>query len=82
MIGDNVSGTGHPRIMRAEEQCLSWKETKLLLDELDKSCHTYRCDEVKELLINAPTGYKSTEALGDSVWLQKQETAKLRLINS
>ena len=82
LIGDNVSGTGHPRIMRAEEQCLSWKETKLLLDELDKSCHTYRCDEVKELLINAPTGYKSTEALGDSVWLQKQETAKLRLINS
>ena len=82
LIGDNVSGTGHPRIMRAEEQCLSWKETKLLLDELDKSCHTYKCDEVKELLINAPTGYKSTEALGDSVWLQKQETAKLRLINS
>ncbi|ARU26797.1 nucleoside-diphosphate sugar epimerase/dehydratase [Cellvibrio sp. PSBB006] len=82
LIGDNVSGTGHPRIMRAEEQCLNWKETKLLLDELDKSCHTYKCDEVKELLINAPTGYKSTEALGDSVWLQKQETAKLRLINS
>jgi FlaA1/EpsC-like NDP-sugar epimerase len=82
LIGDNVSGTGHPRIMRAEEQCLNWKETKLLLDELDKSCHTYKCDEVKELLINAPTGYKSTEALGDSVWLQKQETAKLRLITS
>lgn len=82
LIGDNVSGTGHPRIMRAEEQCLNWKETKLLLDELDKSCHTYKCDEVKELLINAPTGYKSTETLGDAVWLQKQETAKLRLINS
>lgn len=82
LIGDNVSGTEHPRIMRAEEQCLDWKETKALLDELDKSCHAYKCDEVKELLINAPTGYRSTEALGDSVWLQKQETGKLRLINS
>lgn len=82
LIGDNVSGTEHPRIMRAEEQCLDWKETKALLDELDKSCHAYKCDEVKELLINAPTGYRSTEALGDSVWLQKQEAGKLRLINS
>lgn len=82
LIGDNVSGTEHPRIMRAEEQCLSWEETKLLLDDLDKACHTYKCDEVKELLIIAPTGYHSVEKLGDSVWLQKQETGKLRLINS
>lgn len=81
LIGDNVSGTDHPRIMRAEEQCLNWEQTRLLLDELDNACHTYKCDVVKELLINAPTGYQSTERLGDAVWLQKQESAKLRLVN-
>src|SRR5690606_31966781 len=57
LIGDNVSGTDHPRIMRAEEQCLNWEQTRQLLDELDNACHTYKCDVVKELLINAPTGY-------------------------
>jgi FlaA1/EpsC-like NDP-sugar epimerase len=82
LIGDNVSGTEHKRIMRAEEQCLSWEQTKLLLDELDKTCHSYKCDLVKELLINAPTGYRSTEKLGDAVWLQKQEFNKLRLIQN
>lgn len=81
LIGDNVSGTDHPRIMRAEEQCLNWEQTRQLLDELDNACHTYKCDVVKELLINAPTGYHSTERLGDAVWLQKQESAKLRLVN-
>src|SRR6187431_2555986 len=64
LIGDNVSGTEHSRIMRAEEQHLNWPETALLLAKLDDSCHSYKCDLVKELLINAPTGYTSTENLG------------------
>lgn len=80
LIGDNVSGTEHKRIMRAEEQCLNWDETKKLLDELDRACHAYKCDLVKELLINAPTDYRSTEKLSDAVWLQKQDTAKLRVV--
>jgi len=76
LIGDNVSGTEHSRIMRAEEQHLNWPETALLLAKLDDSCHSYKCDLVKELLINAPTGYTSTENLGDAVWLKKQNANK------
>ena len=82
LIGDNVSGTEHPRIMRAEEQCLNWEATKVLLDELDRACHTYKCDLVKELLVSAPTGYKSNEKLSDAVWLQKQETGTLKLVTT
>ena len=80
LIGDNVSGTEHSRIMRAEEQHLSWPETALLLAKIDDSCHNYKCDLVKELLIKAPTGYTSTESLSDAVWLKKQEPGKLRLV--
>ncbi|WP_020209519.1 polysaccharide biosynthesis protein [Gilvimarinus chinensis] len=80
LIGDNVSGTMHDRIMRAEEYCMSWKETKAVLDELDKACHGYSCDKVRELLMLAPTGYSSNEDLGDAVWLHKTSTARLRVI--
>lgn len=80
LIGDNVSGTEHSRIMRAEEQHLSWPETALLLAKIDDSCHNYKCDQVKELLIKAPTGYTSTETLSDAVWIKKQEPGKLRLV--
>lgn len=76
LIGDNVSGTEHSRIMRAEEQCLSWQDTALLLAKIDESCHNYKCDVVKDLLINAPTGYTSTEKLSDAVWLKKQGSGK------
>ncbi|RYY02267.1 MAG: polysaccharide biosynthesis protein [Gammaproteobacteria bacterium] len=80
LIGDNVSGTEHSRIMRAEEQYLSWPETALLLAKIDESCHSYKCDVVKELLINAPTGYTSSEQMRDAVWIKKQNSTKLRLI--
>lgn len=82
LIGDDVAGTDHPRIMCAVEQCLSWSETKALLDQLDHSCHHYRCDQVKELLMNAPTGYHSEEVISDMVWQHSQRpNGKLRLIS-
>ncbi|MBE8718673.1 polysaccharide biosynthesis protein [Cellvibrio polysaccharolyticus] len=76
LIGDNVTGTDHVRIMRAEEHHLTWPETRQILDELDKACHHWRCDEVKDLLIQAPTEFHSTEPLCDSVWLRKQHAMK------
>lgn len=80
LIGDNVSGTEHSRIMRAEEHSLSWDLTKQFLDELDKACYSYKCDIVKSLLIDAPTGYQSTEKLNDLVWVQKNDLSRLRVI--
>jgi FlaA1/EpsC-like NDP-sugar epimerase len=79
LIGDNVSGTEHARIMRAEEHSLSWAETESLIIELKRACDSYKCDLLKELLLHAPTGYSSTEKLSDAVWI-KSTKAKLKLI--
>ncbi len=82
LIGDKVSGTDHPRIMRAEEQRLSWEDTRQLLVKLEQACNHYKCDAVQELLTQAPTGYQPPEAMADAVWLDKQASAiKLRLIS-
>ncbi|WP_027331166.1 polysaccharide biosynthesis protein [Marinimicrobium agarilyticum] len=81
LIGSNVAGTQHPGILRAEEHHLSWEETKNLLDELDVACHSYQCDRVKQLLVEAPTDYKASMLITDAVWRQKQNTGKLRVVN-
>jgi FlaA1/EpsC-like NDP-sugar epimerase len=73
LIGDNVTGTDHPRIMRAEENGLGWDETKRILEDMDKACHHWRCDDVKELLMQAPTDFQSNEPMCDSVWKEKQQ---------
>jgi len=80
LIGNNVSGTEHARIMRAEEHSLSWTETELLIVELKRACDAYKCDLLKELLLVAPAGYSSTEKLADYVWSQKHAHSRLKLV--
>ena len=57
LIGDNVEGTSHQKIMTACEDKLSWKEMEKLLKELDMCCHSFDVECIKRLLLEAPTGY-------------------------
>ena len=45
LIGNNVSGTEHRSIMRAEEDFLPWEELKPLLDQLWTACQRLDCTE-------------------------------------
>ncbi len=57
LVGDDVEGTNHPRIMTANEVHLSWPETHNLLNRLDKACHEFHVDDVIELLLEAPAAF-------------------------
>ncbi len=57
LIGDNVEGTEHPRIMTANEVHLTWPETHNLLNRLDKACHEFKVEDVISLLLEAPAAY-------------------------
>lgn len=58
LIGKNVAGTDHPRIMTAEDAYLAWPETHNLLYRLDKACHNFQVEEVIKILIEAPAAYE------------------------
>ena len=62
LIGDNVEGTSHQKIMTASEDKLSWEEMEKLLKELDMCCHSFDVECIKRLLIEAPTGYTPKSA--------------------
>ncbi|KZZ51017.1 nucleoside-diphosphate sugar epimerase [Thalassolituus sp. HI0120] len=59
LIGDNVEGTNHPRIMTAKETFLTWPETHNLLHRLDNACEEFRVSDVINLLLEAPASYVS-----------------------
>ena len=81
LIGDSVSNTEHSRILRAEEFALNWTQAHALLRELHAACIDYQCDKIKQLLLDAPTGYVSKESLNDRVWVAStKESNKLRLV--
>lgn len=68
LIGENPAGTDHPRIMKAREASLPWEEVEALIKQLDKACHTFDCERVREILLSAPTGYQPTGDNEDLVW--------------
>ncbi|MDP2562124.1 nucleoside-diphosphate sugar epimerase/dehydratase [Psychrobium sp. 1_MG-2023] len=73
LIGDNVSGTNHERIMTAQEVMLSWDELEPLLAQLDDACHNFEHERIRELLLSAPTGFNPTDGICDLVWQQKHK---------
>lgn len=68
LIGENPAGTEHPRIMKAREASLPWDEVETLIKELDKACHIFDCERVREILLTAPTGYQPNGVNEDLVW--------------
>lgn len=82
LIGNNVSGTQHPRILRAEEKFLTWKEIEKLIIELNKACELFLCDKVKSILMTAPTDFVSNEDIVDSIWVQKNVVNKLQVVRN
>lgn len=60
LIGENVEGTSHKKIMTACEASLPWEDMAPLLSLLDKCCHDFDTDCIKNILLTAPTGYKPT----------------------
>ncbi|AKU56218.1 polysaccharide biosynthesis protein [Vibrio parahaemolyticus] len=72
LIGDNVKQTAHERIMTAHEVHLPLGEYELLLNELDFACHNMDHENIRTLLLNAPTGFNPTDGIGDLVWNYSQ----------
>ncbi|MEJ2446220.1 MAG: nucleoside-diphosphate sugar epimerase/dehydratase, partial [Exilibacterium sp.] len=44
LIGCNASSTAHSRILRAIKKSLTWRQTQILLNNLEQACRHYKCD--------------------------------------
>lgn len=68
LIGDNVAKTEHERIMTANEISLTFDEFKAYLDQLDSACHKFDHATIRQLLLDAPTGFAPSDGICDLVW--------------
>jgi FlaA1/EpsC-like NDP-sugar epimerase len=69
LIGKNVTGTEHPRILRAMEHSLPWDQMRQVLDELAMCAARFDCDRVREVLLRAVPEYRPAEKVQDHVWV-------------
>ena len=73
LIGDNVGQTSHARIMTAKETMLPLHELIVFLESLDIACHNFEHEKIRQLLLDAPTGFNPTDGICDLVWNAKKE---------
>ena len=75
LIGDNATGSSHPRIMRAEEEAYSWEEVITHVHKLMNAISHSNCEGVREILRDVVKGYQPSGEIEDVLW-------KKKLINS
>ena len=74
LIGDNVEGTDHPLIMRAQEAEIPWPELHALLQELERACDRFDFEEIRALLRRAVGGYAPQCGIEDFVWREQAKS--------
>jgi FlaA1/EpsC-like NDP-sugar epimerase len=70
LIGKNVTGTEHSRILRAMEHSLSWEQIRHVLDDLAQCSVRFDCERAREVLLRAVPEYRPADKVQDHVWLQ------------
>jgi FlaA1/EpsC-like NDP-sugar epimerase len=88
LLGEKVVGTGHPMIMRAEEDRIPWGKLSFILEELDQASSDYDHQKVRRTLIETVDGYTPQCEIIDALWIKmeqkiaqesRQSTLKLEL---
>ena len=72
LIGDNVNGTDHPLIMRAQENMIAWPVLQSKLAELELACQNFSCEEVRAILLELVREYAPQCGIEDMIWRQQQ----------
>ncbi|MEZ9140951.1 MULTISPECIES: polysaccharide biosynthesis protein [unclassified Shewanella] len=73
LIGDDVTGTEHERIMTANEVHLSWAEYSKILERLDTACHAFDHATIRDILLTTPTGFAPTDGICDLLYQQTEK---------
>lgn len=79
LIGEGVSRTHHPRIMTASEAFWEWPLLERYLQQLQQAISNLNHERIRELLQEAPTGYRPQGPIVDLAW-QEGDTPPLRSV--
>ena len=82
LIGESVTGTDHPKILRAEEEYLPWEKLQNLIERLETACRQLDLEAVRGILVEAVDGFDPGEGVSDPLWQaqdQKRDTVSTPL---
>ena len=72
LIGNNVTGTEHPMILRAMEHSLPWDQMHELLHALMVAMNQFDVNGARDLLMRGVREYRPSGEIVDSVWCRRE----------
>lgn len=75
LIGENVSPTEHPMIMRANEEHLPWEAFKSVIERLLGAVDQDDYRSIRQILLETVNGYSPEEEIVD--WIHQQQGVEL-----
>ena len=75
LIGSDVSGTQHPRIMRAEEDYLDFDVLDALVGELEAASQALDRVRTRQILLDSVGEYDPSNGIEDLVWVSQQQNS-------
>ncbi len=72
LIGSNVLGTHHPRIIRTMEENIDYEQLLPLLEDLRSSSQRLDRHRVRDVLMHSVSGYSPTNGIDDLIWTNSQ----------
>jgi FlaA1/EpsC-like NDP-sugar epimerase len=82
LIGDNVTPTQHPMIMRADEAFLPWSELEVILQQLLDAAKGNDCVLIRKILKQTVDGYSPQGEIVDLVFDQKKLSAQSAAVSA
>ena len=74
LIGESVTGTDHPKILRAEEEFLPWESLQSLIERMQTASQELDLKAVRDILIEAVNGFEPGEQVSDPLWEMAEQT--------
>jgi len=82
LVGDNCTGTQHPRIMRAEEEFITWQQASETLSEILQLAEELDHHGLRALILASPAAYQPSNGIDDLIFNKQKEQPKLALIKN
>lgn len=76
LIGESVTGTDHPKILRAEEEYLPWENLQSLIGRLEIACQELDLRDVRNILVEAVDGFDPGQDVSDPLWHVQEQVAE------
>ena len=76
LLGTSVAGTGHPMIMRAEEDCMDYDELEIAVANLLGACNALDSGQITQMLRSFVMGFDGHEPRHDHIWVKQGRVGK------